>query len=702
MPKINQKYYRKVRNDVKSFLTEIDDIVVTDLKDHSNIESTTSVTQAVQINMPKASNSSYLTDVDLSSDSSFTGITHEVDTSDLSSDSMFNTSNTLLQDTEEFNFQRCSDNISFHQSNQSCSEPSDALTVWAINHKITHTALTDLLKTLNPFFNNCLPLDARTLLNTPQKYTIKDVKPGSYFHFGLENCLKRLISHCSTSELLNSTCLEVMINIDGLPLSKSSSSQFYPILCSLVMNETFVDMIGIYHGYEKPQDPNCFLADFITEAIQLTQNGFFFNKHFSFKIKGFICDVPAKSFILFTKGHSGYFSCSKCDIEGSYINGRVCFPEKEYNLRTDYAFRQKIQEDHHTGVSLIEKLPNFNIIDSFVLDPMHLLYLGVVKKLIHLWINGRPPSKLAYKDIESLSGRLVFLKGQIPCEFNRKSRALAEYKRWKATEFRQFLLYTGPVVLKGVLSNDMYLNFLTLHIAVTILSSNLLQSHFINPADTCLKYFIETFIILYGKENVSHNIHNLVHLVNDSKNFGKLDKFSAFHFENYMGIILNMIRKSEKPLQQIIRRKGEINNLMKNKIEKFQSNPKGLHFLQEHMYGPLLNFNKPDSQYKKAVFTNFILKVNSPDNCCGLKDGSIVIIQNFIESNNKQYMIGQKFNKFTDFYTQLCRSSELGIYLLHIEDLSPIQSWNVNEISVKYILLHLENEPYVALPLVHI
>lgn len=141
-------------------------------------------------------------------------------------------------------------------------------------------------------------------------------------------------------------------------------------------------------------------------------------------------------------------------------------------LRTDYAFRQKIQENHHTGVSLIENLPNFNIINSFVLDPMHLLYLGVVKILINLWINERSPSKLVYKDIENLSGHLVSLMRQIPCEFNRKSRALAEYKRWKATEFRQFLLYTGPVVLKHVLSNDMYLNFLTLHIAVTILSNN--------------------------------------------------------------------------------------------------------------------------------------------------------------------------------------------------------------------------------------
>jgi hypothetical protein len=58
-------------------------------------------------------------------------------------------------------------------------------------------------------------------------------------------------------------------------------------------------------------------------------------------VHALICDVPAKSFALCTKGHSDYFSCSKCVIKGSYINGRVCFPlvEDTFNcLRTDLKF----------------------------------------------------------------------------------------------------------------------------------------------------------------------------------------------------------------------------------------------------------------------------------------------------------------------------------------------------------------------------
>lgn len=66
-----------------------------------------------------------------------------------------------------------------------------------------------------------------------------------------------------------------------------------------------------------------------------------------------------------------------------------------------------------------------------------------------------------------------------------------QYKRWKSTEFRQFISYSGPDVLKKMLKNDMYFNFLTLHVAVTILSSEQLQTNFINQAHNCIKYFFK-------------------------------------------------------------------------------------------------------------------------------------------------------------------------------------------------------------------
>ena len=63
-----------------------------------------------------------------------------------------------------------------------------------------------------------------------------------------------------------------------------------------------------------------------------------------------------------------------------------------------------------------------------------------------------------------LSDSLVAYNGKLPREFARQPRSLDYLSRWKATEFREFLLYTGIIVLKKVLSDEMYGHFLALSV----------------------------------------------------------------------------------------------------------------------------------------------------------------------------------------------------------------------------------------------
>ena len=46
---------------------------------------------------------------------------------------------------------------------------------------------------------------------------------------------------------------------------------------------------------------------------------------------------------------------------------------------------------------------------------------------------------------------------------------MGEIDWWKATEYRQFLLYTGQIVLNGILKPDLYDHFLCLSVASSIL-----------------------------------------------------------------------------------------------------------------------------------------------------------------------------------------------------------------------------------------
>lgn len=170
-----------------------------------------------------------------------------------------------------------------------------------------------------------------------------------------------------------------------------------------------------------------------------------------------------------------------------------------------------------------------------------------MKKLITLWMHkGTLNVHLPSLVIKQLSEFLLLLRSNIPCEFARKPRALSEVSRFKATEFRQLLVYTGQVVFKPFLSDDCFNHFMTLNIAMVILlSSNM--SEYVDYARNLLQNFVENFELIYGKHLVSHNVHGLIHIADDYDRFGPLDNISAFPFENFMKTIKKKLRKHELP-----------------------------------------------------------------------------------------------------------------------------------------------------------
>lgn len=89
-------------------------------------------------------------------------------------------------------------------------------------------------------------------------------------------------------------------------------------------------------------------------------------------------------------------------------------------------------------------------------------------------------------------------------DFVRKPRGIEEYPRFKATELRQLLLYTGPIAFKNVLSDKCYQHFMALNIAMRFLLSTD-HSSYLDYAAQLLEYFVKTFERIYGSHFVSHN-----------------------------------------------------------------------------------------------------------------------------------------------------------------------------------------------------
>lgn len=110
------------------------------------------------------------------------------------------------------------------------------------------------------------------------------------------------------------------------------------------------------------------------------------------------------------------------------------------------------------------------MIKQFPLDSPHLVYLGNMKRLIQFWYKGPKDVRLVGNTFTVLSEKLITMSKFISKEFVRKPRHMTEIDRWKGTELRQFLLYTGPIVLLNILPKHMYMHFLSFSIAIRILS----------------------------------------------------------------------------------------------------------------------------------------------------------------------------------------------------------------------------------------
>lgn len=117
------------------------------------------------------------------------------------------------------------------------------LASWAVTNKIKHDHLRGLLKLWNDYVPLAeLPADPRTILETPRKIHLQN---DNYWHYGLKNALNKALHRIVNVPQK----LSLKINIDGIPVSKSSNIECWPILCGIKELPRLPPcIIGIYCG----------------------------------------------------------------------------------------------------------------------------------------------------------------------------------------------------------------------------------------------------------------------------------------------------------------------------------------------------------------------------------------------------------------------------------------------------------------------
>lgn len=578
---------------------------------------------------------------------------------------------------------------------------------WAIKSNISHTHLSELFAILNKKLLPQLPDTAKTFLKTSQaSYEIHKMEDalhaetGQFVYFRIAKGLQECIVTFHKGDI------ELIMNIDGLPITKSGKKHFWPILCKVFHDPDVYEpfTVAIYCGSSKPKNVDDYFANFIDELNQLQQEGIvIMGKERNVRLKAIVADTPARSMCKGTKGHGGYSACERCTVYGTRIkksiersvatNQKTVYSTKivyhgvNHPKRTNTSFRNRSDPEHHTGLSPLEEiLPELDMITIFVLDFMHLVCVGAMKKILELITSGPLKIRLSSRSRRELSRRMTSLKSQTTKEFQRKPQPIDYLAKWKATQFRFFLLYCGPIVLSKLLPSKLYEHFLLLHASMRILCSERLVMRYKDKARKYLEIFVSALPYLYNEDAQVINMHNLQHIVDDVDNLNcDLSKVNCFPFESYLGKMKKSIRTPNQPLEQYCRRQHERSLLPKNIINApvpFKINRSSV--INEEIVVKSLTFN-----------ASFIITTSTPNNVVLLQDGYVMEITKIFSKNRFEqffYIKGKIWKTKTDIYSYPLKSSKIDAWRIP-EQIYDEAIYPLDSVTRKLVQLKLSLKP---------
>ena len=369
--------------------------------------------------------------------------------------------------------------------------------------------------------------------------------------------------------------LTLTFNCDGVPVFKSSSFSIWPILCTV--NELPPNIRGdhiliasLWFGAGKP-DMNVLLQPFALDCKSLAEKGFScFIPESGIRISckatvvvG-VCDAVARPLMQNFKQYNGHYGCGFCLNPGEMVergNGRTrVYLKNDMLLRTIENTRAFVLETIETdyscmgvkGPSLLSNLPHFDIIHSMVPDYMHCICLGVVRQMANLWFDTKNHDEPFYMgtQVSSIDSQLLAIKP--PCSLSRTPRSLSLLKFWKAHEWLSWLLYYSLPVLRNILPAIYYSHWALLVDCTAILLGNNISLAQLVYCERTFVEFVSDFETLYGKQHMSYNVHQLLHITQSVRHWGPLWSHSAFTFEAFNAVLLKMIKGTQGVPMQIL------------------------------------------------------------------------------------------------------------------------------------------------------
>lgn len=377
----------------------------------------------------------------------------------------------------------------------------------------------------------------------------------------------------------------------------------------------------------------------------------------------------------------------------------MTFPQINVPLRTDASFRDRSIPNHHREDSILEELPIDMVEDFVTSDDLHLIHLGVVKKCLLIWLGMQ--DNFEYKwtnaDIEKMNRLLLNCNVDLASDVHRSVRSLNCLKFWKGTEFRTFLLYIGPVLLRSSLRKEEYCHFLKLYGAV-VLCSHGKYSDKLNFAENLILEYFEEYIELYGIGSITSNVHNLTHVINDVRKFGILPNISTYAFENCLYGLKLRLRTCNRPLEQISRRIFELNIDYREPIEF--NNDININIEADLKFRIDINDTSDlHYQYISLSSGSYLSSRNFTDKWFLTNSDTVVEFHYAVKLNGKYFLSGSRIKNLEYWFTEPFLSSLIDVYSAKCTQF-PKHYYLLDDVKAKIICLRYEDS-LIFMPLLH-
>ena len=388
------------------------------------------------------------------------------------------------------------------------------------------------------------------------------------------------------------------------------------------------------------------------------------------------------------------------------------------------------------GVCCLSYLQLFHPISGTCIDYMHSVLEGVVKSLFTSWFSQEShDNKYSLRCfMQTIDSRLLSI--QPPKYVPTAPRSIYTWKTWRAHEYLSFLLYYSLPIFADIMDDEQLQHLTKLCIFMEILLSREIRLKELECAETLIINFVKDYSELYSESSMLSGVHELLHLVDCTKQFGPLNYINCFQFEELNRKVVGLIHGRDLLGEEFIKLFSLIQNLsttyshipqsskfnlfIKNHMKFKTSNKKRLHKASENfklscpvaeldntsirevirkkfnindeVIDGLDFFNKVD--VNGILYTSNSVKTKFCDSCFVNENNKFGCTEYFFVLNDTHYTVARKiYRLFSPFSSEQIDSPASSLHLCYISEDFSVEE--VNKIK-KVALIKFDNKCYVS------